>query len=397
MEMNCSLPEEHIELRARARDKFASIRDRHRIRNAVERATAAFEEVWPALGELGFPGFLVPEAYGGNGSGLCSSTVVLEELATQGFNSFAPILSSMGAAALGRHASGQLRDDVLPQIARGDARLAIASTEADAGFNVLEARTFAEKRGNHYRINGSKLYISGADIADYLILVARTIKIDECIQRGLPRTAGISLFLVEAGAGGIERAPVPSRGEGVLRQFALSLKDVIVPAERLIGDEHAGAEVMFRMFNPERTLVAAMALGMSRYCLDLACEHARTRTVFGDTPIGEYQSIQHPLAELAIRLDAVRMMTYRSATLFDEDADPRKTVGAANSAKFLAANLAVSAVDAAIDVFGGKGFDEDHGIIHLWEQARLLRTVPISNSLILNQVAQHRLDLPRSY
>jgi alkylation response protein AidB-like acyl-CoA dehydrogenase len=119
--------------------------------------------------------------------------------------------------------------------------------------------------------------------------------------------------------------------------------------------------------------------------------------VFGETPIGAYQSIQHPLAELAIHLDAARMMTYRAATLFDEGADLRKTAGSANSAKFFAANLVVSAVDSSIDVFGGKGFDEDHGIIHLWEQARLLRTAPISNALILNQVAQHRLNLPRSY
>jgi alkylation response protein AidB-like acyl-CoA dehydrogenase len=397
MEMNFSLAEDHIELRGRARDSFASIRNRHRSRNAAQRAAAAFEEVWPALGKLGFGGFLVPEAYGGNGSGLRASTVVFEELAAQGLHSFAPILSSMGAAALGRHGSGQLRNDVLPRIANGDARLAIASTEDEAGFNVLEAKTFAEKRGAHYIVNGSKLYVSGADIADYMILVARTIKSDDCVQRGLSKTAGISLFLVEPSARGIERVPVPSRGEGVLRQFALTLKDVTVPADQLIGDEHAGAEVMFSMFNPERTLVAAMALGMSRYCLDLACEHARTRRVFGETPIGAYQSIQHPLAELAIHLDAARMMTYRAATLFDEGADLRKTAGSANSAKFFAANLVVSAVDSSIDVFGGKGFDEDHGIIHLWEQARLLRTAPISNALILNQVAQHRLNLPRSY
>ena len=140
-----------------------------------------------------------------------------------------------------------------------------------------------------------------------------------------------------------------------------------------------------------------MAVGMSRYCLELACEHARRRKVFGATPIGAYQSIQHPLAEVAIRQEAARLMTYRSACLFDEQADPREVAEAANSAKYLAAQLAARSVDAAIDTFGGKGFDEDHGIIHLWEQARLLKTAPISNALILNQTAERRLGLPRSY
>ena len=151
------------------------------------------------------------------------------------------------------------------------------------------------------------------------------------------------------------------------------------------------------MFNPERTLAAAMALGISRYCLELACEHARGRKVFGDTPIGAYQAVQHPLADVAARQQAARLMVHRAAASFDREAPVAEQAASANAAKYLASELALRSVDAAIDAFGGKGFDERHGIIHLWEAARLLKTSPISNALILNQIAVRELGLPRSY
>jgi alkylation response protein AidB-like acyl-CoA dehydrogenase len=392
-----SLTGEMLDLRQRARDTFLAIRERHRSLRANERQCAASDEAWSALADLGFQGCLVPSQYGGNERGLLAAALLMEELAAQGLHSFRPILTCMGSAAIARFGSESLKREALPRVARGDLGLAIASTESEAGFNVFNVKTFAENRGDRFVVNGSKIYVSGVDVAEEMLLVARTITPEERDRRGLSKTAGITLLLVGTQAEGLHRAAVPSRGEGVLTQFALSLENVRVPRERLIGEENEGAKVMFQMFNPERTLAAAMALGMSRYCLDLARAHACSRRVFGETPIGAYQAIQHPLADLAIRQEAVRLMTWRAARLFDERAGPSDLAASANAAKYLSSELALKAVDAAIDTFGGKGFDEDYGIVHLWEGARLLKTAPISNALILNQVAERDLGLPRSY
>jgi len=321
----------------------------------------------------------------------------MEELAAQSLHSFRPVLSSMGAIAIARFGSDELKSRILPKIVSGEIKLAIAATEEEAGFNVLNAKTFAENRGDHYLVNGSKTYISGFDVADYSLLVTRTMTREKCEQQGMPKTGGISMLLVDNKSKGLKYEPVPSHGEGVLTQFKLEFENVSIPADHLIGTEHEGTKVMFTIFNPERTLASGMALGMSRYCLELACQHARERKVFADTPIGAYQSIQHPLAELAIRLEAARLITYKSAQLFDQGLKAGEVAFSANSAKFLTSELAIKAVDATIDTFGGKGFDEDYGIIHLLDAARLLKTAPISNALILNQIAERYLDLPRSY
>jgi alkylation response protein AidB-like acyl-CoA dehydrogenase len=397
MPFDMSLTDDQLKLRENASNACRAIVDQYSTLRTNERQKAAFNDVWQALVDMGFMGFLLPERYNGNNQGLLAATIVMEELAALSLHSFAPILCTMGAAAITRFGNESLKQEVLPQIANGKLKIAIAATEADAGFNVFNIRTAAEKQGDNYMINGSKIYVSGVDVTDYMLLVTRTIPLEECIDRGLSKTYGMSMFLVKTDADGLRSTPVPSHGEGVFSQFALTLNDVQVPSNYIVGKENEGAWIMFHIFNPERTLASAMALGMSRYCLELACEHARNRKVFGDNPIGAYQSIQHPLADIAIKLEAAWLMTYRSAMLFDNDAELSNIAESANAAKYLSAELAVNSVDAAIDVFGGKGFDEDHGIIHLWEAARLLKTAPISNALILNQIAEQQLRLPRSY
>ncbi len=322
---------------------------------------------------------------------------MIEELAALGLSNFLPILTTIDTICIAGHGSQELKQECLPAIAAGERKLCLAATEKESGFNAFAIRTFAEKQSDHYVVNGSKIYISGADVSDAILLVCRTLTAEQCAHGNLPKTAGVSLLLVDADSEGLEMTRVPSRGEGVMSQFALEFSNVRVPATRLIGEEHAGGKVMFQSFNPERILVAASTLGISRYCLGLACEHARNRKVFGETPIGAYQSVQHPLADVVAREEAVRWLTYRAACLFDSGAHPAEVAEAANTAKYLGAELAAKAVDAAIDTFGGKGFDESYGLIHLWESVRLLKTSPISGALILNQIAEHRLRLPRSY
>ena len=164
-----------------------------------------------------------------------------------------------------------------------------------------------------------------------------------------------------------------------------------------MGRENEGAAALFSSFNIERIIFVAFALGSIQYCLDVACEHARNRKVFNDTPIGKYQSIQHPLADVKIRAEAVRNMLFQAINAIDQGADALTVGSLVNSAKYLASEAGLKAVDAAMEALGGKGFNEDYGVIQLWELMRLLRLSPISNSLILNDVAERLLGLPRSY
>jgi alkylation response protein AidB-like acyl-CoA dehydrogenase len=167
--------------------------------------------------------------------------------------------------------------------------------------------------------------------------------------------------------------------------------------DQRIGQEHHGASVMFEALNPERVLAAALAIGMSEMALKKATDYAQTRAVFGDTPIGAYQAVQHPLARAKTEQEAARLLCYKAAWLFDSGAPSADVGHYANMAKLKASEMVVAAVDAAIQTLGGSGFVREHHLINLWAPARLFKTVPINNEMVLNQLAEHLLGLPRSY
>jgi len=322
--------------------------------------------------------------------------LIVEELSGASLSPQLAILTTVATILIARQGSATLRERHLPAIARGSRRYCLAITEEEAGFNILRASTTAIREGNSYRLTGRKRYISGADVAEFMLVLARTLSVEECRSRGLPKTAGLSLFVVDTNATGIARHPIKAHGDGGLTPFELTLESVAVSSEDRIGEEHLAAGPMFAAFNAERVLFAAAGIGLSQYCLDRACAHAQKREVFKG-PIGAYQSIQHPLAEVKVLQEAVRLAMYRAAWAFDRGDEALEVGFHANSAKLLAAQLALKAVDAALDTFGGKGFDEEYGMIHLWEQARLMKTSPISQALILNGIAENVLGLPRSY
>ncbi|MCZ7685127.1 MAG: acyl-CoA dehydrogenase [Sandaracinaceae bacterium] len=270
-------------------------------------------------------------------------------------------------------------------------------TEPNAGTNAFRIETIAKKDGDAYRITGSKTFITGADVADRMLLVCRTTSREDVVRMGLPKPFGMALFVVDPKSPGITLTPIPTRGIEGMRQFTVFFDDVVVPAEELVGQPDAGAFVMFNSLNPERILAAATACGMARYCLGKAVSYANERKVFGDRPIGAYQGISHPLARVKMELEAARLMTYRAAWAFDADKSPGEVGAAANAAKYLATEMAIAAVDRAIQTHGGYGFSEDYGIIWFWEAVRLLRTAPITAEMILNYVAEHELGLPRGY
>jgi len=396
MALDFDLSADQLELQQTARKACRAASEHWRNQPAGGTRPSIVEASWQVVSEFGGLANLVPRSQGGTERGLLPLMLLIEEMGAANLSPNLAVLSAVSTILIDRHGTPRLREQHLPTIAQGVRRYCLAITEEDAGFNILRATTSARREGDQYRITGRKRYISGADIADFMLVLARTLTPAELQSRGLPKTVGLSLFVVDPKAQGINRRPLAAHGDGGLTPFELTFENVAVAADSRVADEHMAVAPMFAAFNAERILFAAEGLGLSQYCLDRACEHARKREVFKG-PIGAYQSIQHPLAEVKVLQEAVRLATYRAAWCFDRGDDPTTVSVHANSAKLLAAQLALKAVDAALNTFGGKGFDEEYGLIHLWEQARLMKTSPISEALILNGIAEQVLGLPRSY
>ena len=353
-------------------------------------------ERWAALAQLGFFGALGPEELGGNGAGARHLAAVFEELAATGVATVLPGFSAIIAGAVARGGAPELHEEVLPRLLAGERRVAIAATEEEAGFDLFGITTRLRRDGEGFLLDGGKTYCSGADEADELFVVARTRSRGQVEEAGLPKTAGLTVALVPADSEGVGMEEMATRGEGHTRQYRLTFDGVFVPAHRILGEVDRGAEVLFPSFNLERLLFAAMSVGIARFCLGVACEQARERRVFGDTPVGAYQAVQHPLADARIRQEAVSLLVRRVARGIDAGEDLAAVARDAMFAKYLASELARKVVDAAMEAMGGRGFDEEHGVIQLLETARLLKLSPVSDSLVLNDVAARVLGLPRS-
>jgi alkylation response protein AidB-like acyl-CoA dehydrogenase len=396
--MNFHLNAEAHALQEQARETFAPLKhDRASLRKAVLQEGRFPHEMWDALVAADYFRALVPEAHGGNGAGLLGAGLCLEQAGEVAYGNGLPVLTGMVALALTAGGNAELQAEILPQIARGELKCAVGFTEEVSGFNLFRIETTATRDGDAWRLNGRKVYTSGADIADYILVVARTMSPEDLKAAGLPKTMGLSLFLVDANAAGIGREKMACRGEGGLGTFITTWDNVAVPDTHRIGEPDQAFMVLFQIVNPERILFASFILGLITHCLDTACAFARERNVFRDTPIGAYQAIQHPLADLRMRQEALRLVTYKAAWSADANEDPMETGFTANSAKYLASGLCLDAVSRAIETLGGRGFDEQYDLIHLWDMARLFQTTPISPEMILNFVAEHTLNLPRSY
>lgn len=346
------------------------------------------EELWTELGDHGYIGINIAEEYGGGGAGLAQLAAVVEETAAAG----CPLLlllvaSAISGEVISEFGTSEQRQEWLPRLASGRGRVVFAITEPDAGSNAHRIATSARRDDDHYVLRGQKHYISGIDVADAVLVVART---------GTDPGTGaaeLSLFVVDTDAPGLVAQPLPVSVALPERQYTLFFDDVRVPAHRLIGTEGAGFKQVFHGLNPERVTGAALLVGIGRYALARAADYARHRTVW-DAPIGAHQGVAHALAAARIDVEAAQLMTMRAAWLHDE----RQPAGeAANMAKYLAAEAALAALDAAIQCHGGNGVASEHGLIPLWGLARVLRIAPVSREMILNYVAQHSLGLPRSY
>jgi alkylation response protein AidB-like acyl-CoA dehydrogenase len=345
------------------------------------------DQLWAEVAEHGFIGVNTPEEYGGAGLGIYELAIVCEELAAAGCPLLLLLVSpAICATVIARFGSPAQKERWLPGLASGKLKMAFAITEPNAGSNSHRLETAGVRDGDEWVLSGTKYYISGADDADAILVVARTGGADEGRGR-------LSLFIVDADAAGLEKTLIRMQIPGADRQFTLFFDNVRVGGDRLLGHEGQGLPQIFVGLNPERILGAALANGAALYALEQASRYANERSVWGK-PIGTHQGIAHPLAEAKIEVELARLMTMKAAWLFDRGKDAGE---AANMAKFAAGEAATRAVDTAIQVHGGNGMSEEYGLVLLWGMARTLRIAPVSREMILNFISQHVLGLPKSY
>ncbi|MDQ4036863.1 MAG: acyl-CoA dehydrogenase family protein [Actinomycetota bacterium] len=348
-------------------------------------------QLWAEAGKLGFLGVNLPEEYGGGGGGLGELALVLEELGAAGCPLLMMIVSpAICGTILARYGTDEQKTTWLPGLADGSMTIAFAITEPDAGSNSHNISTVARRapRGEGWRLTGRKVWISGIDLADAVLVVAK-------LADGPKGTLRPALFLVPTDAPGLEAQPIPTEIVSPERQFSVFLDDVALPAAALVGHPDAGIAQLFAGLNPERVMAAAYAVGVARLALAKASDYARTRTVWS-APIGSHQGLAHPLAACHADVELAALMTQKAAWLIDHGQD-EAAGAAANMAKYAAAEAAVHTVDQAIQIHGGNGLSQEYGVAALLAMSRVSRIAPVSREMILSFIAQHSLKLPRSY
>ncbi|WP_328502645.1 acyl-CoA dehydrogenase family protein [Streptomyces sp. NBC_00457] len=347
------------------------------------------EDLWSDAGQLGYLGVNLPEGYGGGGGGITELSIVLEELGAAGCPLLMMIVSpAICGTVIARFGTEAQKREWLPALANGTRTMAFGITEPDAGSNSHRITTTARRDGADWLLTGRKVFISGVDIAEATLIVGRT----EDARTGNLKPC---LFIVPRDAEGFQRRQIDMELNAAEKQFELTLDDVRLPADALVGDEDAGLLQLFAGLNPERIMTAAFAIGMGRYALAQAVTYARERTVW-KTPIGAHQAIAHPLAQSHIELELARLMMQKAAHLYDAG-DDTGAGEAANMAKYAAGEACVKAVDQAVHTLGGNGLTREFGLASLITAARVSRIAPVSREMILNYVSHQTLGLPKSY
>ena len=353
-------------------------------------------DLWLEIGRHGYLGINIPEEYGGGGGGIGDVAAVCEELAAQGCPLLMMVVSpAICGTVISRFGTEEQKQRWLPGIADGTRTMAFAITEPDAGTNshniTTTARRVSDEQGAGWVLNGRKIYISGVDEADNVLVVART----EDARTGKLKPC---LFVVPTDADGFEYSPIPMEIVSPEQQFSVFIDDVRLPADALVGDSDntdAGMVQLFAGLNPERIMAASFSTGLARFALDRAVAYVKEREVFG-APIGSHQGIAHPLAQSKIEIELARLMTQKAAALYDAG-DDQGAGEAANMAKYAAAEAACDAADRAVQAHGGNGITQEYGVAGLLVAARAGRIAPVSREMILNFVGMHSLGLPKSY
>ncbi len=385
---------------------FSFTPEQESIREAIARLCAPFDaDYWlrkdreggfpddfhRALADAGWLGIAMPEAHGGAGLGITEAALMMQTIAATG-------AGLSGASAIHMNIFGlhpavvfgteEQKRRWLPPLIAGRDKACFAVTEPNVGLNTLKLKTRAVREGDHYVVSGQKVWISTAQVATKVLLLARTTPLEEA--RG---TQGLSLFYTDLDRRFVEVREIEKMGRKPVDSNQVFFDGLRVPAADRIGEEGKGFEYILHGMNPERILIAAEAVGLGRVALKRAAAYANERIVF-DRPIGQNQAIQHPLAKCWVELEAADLMVFKAASLYDAG----KPCGAeANAAKYFAAEVGFRACETAILTHGGMGYAKEYHVERYLREAWIPRLAPVSPQLILCFIAEKVLGLPKSY
>jgi acyl-CoA dehydrogenase len=386
---------------------FSFTDDQQNIRDAILKHCAQFsddywlerdhEGVFPhdfykSIADAGWLGIAMPESVGGAGLGITEAAIMMQAMAEAGGGMTAascvhgPVFSLQPIAMFGTEEQQQR---MIPPVLSGTHKICFGVTEPNTGLDTTKLKTYAKKVEGGYNVNGNKIWITNAHVADKMMLLARTTPIEDCKKK----TEGLSLFFTTIDRNTIETRIIPKMGRHAVGSNMVFINDFFIPEEDRIGAEGEGFKIILHGLNPERVLLAAEAVGIGRLAIGKAARYAKERIVF-DRPIGQNQGIQHPLAKCWAQLEAANLMTMKAADLFDKGLDCGVE---ANAAKYLAGEFGFEACHTAMLSMGGMGYAQEYHVERLVREVLIPRTTPVSPHMILNFIAEKVLDLPKSY
>ena len=349
-------------------------------------------ELHRALADAGFLGVCIPEAYGGSGLGITEATLMMQTISASGAGlsgASAVHMNIFGLSPVVAFGTEEQKQRMLPPLVQGRERACFAVTEPNTGLNTTQLKTRAVRQGDHYVVHGEKVWISTAQVAEKVLLLARTTPLEEVTKH----TDGLSLFYTTLDRAFVEVREIPKMGRKAVDSNQVFIDGLRIPVEDRIGEEGKGFNYILHGMNPERILIGAEAIGLGQIALKKATHYANEREVF-NRPIGKNQAIQHPLADCWMQLQAAELMAYKAADLFDRGL----SCGAeANAAKYLGAEAGYQTCLQAVMTHGGFGYAKEYHVERYLRESLIPRIAPISPQLILSFVAERVLGLPKSY
>ena len=347
---------------------------------------------YDAMAAGGWVGVAIPEEYGGGGGGIAEAAVVLEEVAASGaaMNGASALhISIFGMHPVVKHGSTEMKQKYLPLVASGELHLAFGVTEPDAGTDTPSITTRAVRVGDHYVVNGQKVWTTKAHVSQKVLLLTRTTPLEQVAKR----TEGMTLLFADLQVPEVEIRLIDKIGRNAVGSCETRYDGLRVDAAERVGEEGRGFKYILDGLNPERILIAAEAIGIGRVALRRATQYAREREVFG-RPIGKNQGIAFPLAEAHMRLAAAELTVRQAAWRYDRGLPCGEH---ANTAKYMASEAAFFAADCAMQTLGGYAYATEYDVGRFWVESRLMKSAPVSQQMVLNYIAEHVMKLPRSY
>ena len=388
--MNFDFTEDQISIRNAIEEVCKDFNDDYWLRK--DREGGFPEDFYAAIAKAGWLGIAMPVEYGGSGLGIAEACLMMETVSSSGAGlsgASAIHMNVFGLHPVVLYGNDEQKRRWLPPIINGEAKACFGVTEPNTGLNTLKLKTMAVRKGDRYIVNGQKIWISTAQVAHKILLLARTTPIEEVTSP----THGLSLFYTDLDRTKIEVREIEKLGRKAVDSNQLFIDGLEIPVEDRIGEEGRGFEYILHGLNPERVLLAAEAIGLGRVALKRAAKYAGERIVF-DRPIGKNQGIQHPLAERWVELEAGTLLYQRAAWLYDQG---RSCGAEANAAKFLCAEAGFRACETAVLTHGGMGYAKEYHVERYFRESMLPRIAPVSPQLILSFIAEKVLQLPRSY